>query len=159
MNEGGRILGYAIQQQRSAEETYDEEDVLRACHAAFELAMCGEFALKAYLLLNSFEPPGTHKHEVLIRECGRCGLKIPRYLRDVMDILYEFESSTRYDADYFVEDTEFKEACNALARFIDILLNTCASGLIKKLRETLSADQTADISDALLLQKYFIYLE
>ncbi len=82
------------------------DDHYRTERAAGNISQAAEFILKAMLINAGMKPPQTHKHQFLMDECGKAGIKIPKSLRSISAILYEYESSLRYDFDCEVEEKE-----------------------------------------------------
>ncbi len=64
------------------------DDHYSAERAAGNVSQAAEFILKAMLMDAGIEPPQTHKHEFLINACGKAGIKVPKSLRSISDILY-----------------------------------------------------------------------
>lgn len=123
-------------------------------NAEFDLAMCSEHGLKAYLYYSGVEPSGTHSHKLLILEAGKAKIPIPKYIRSYADVLYDFEKCTRYDADYDVDATEYEEVRDACNKFLLVLNSTIKVEAISRLRELLPPSKS-DISDDDLLFKYW----
>ena len=78
MREACRMFVCSLTYFETASLVFDSFNDIRMNMAAFHLAMCGEFALKSYLLFNGVEPAMTHNHKVLIRLCGEHKLSISK---------------------------------------------------------------------------------
>lgn len=89
-----RCFGY----REAADLLKPQKSIVFKCNAAFQLAMCGEFALKFILHTNSVDVSSMHNHKILIRCCGENKIQIPKIVR-----MYEFEASTRYDSDFVLD--------------------------------------------------------
>ncbi|MCD8223020.1 MAG: HEPN domain-containing protein [Clostridiales bacterium] len=85
------------------------DDHYRVERTAGNISQAAEFILKAMLINKGIKPPQTHKHEFLMNECGKAGIKIPKTFRSISPILYEYESSLRYDFDCEVDEQEVKD--------------------------------------------------
>lgn len=123
-------------------------------NAAFQLAMCGEFALKFILYTNGVEVSSTHNHKILIRRCGENKIQIPKVVRMCAEYMYEFEASTRYDSD-FVLDTDIygkvEEATNTLVDTINRYYIKPISDIIRG-RLPSSLQQLSDLEIYTVLQ-------
>lgn len=89
-----RCFGY----REAADLLKSQKSIVFKCNAAFQLAMCGEFALKFILHTNSVDVSSTHNHKILIRCCA--------------EYMYEFEASTRYDSDFVLDSDIYSRGCN-----------------------------------------------
>lgn len=154
MREACRMLAYSISYYETAALIFDPLDDIRMNQAAFHLAMCGEFALKAYLLFHDINPLTTHNHRVLIRLCGEHGLPVSKELRMYQDDLYEFEAATRYDSSYWVDEKDYVAVQNVLKKFLDILKRDYVPEAAKRIREK-NGTIALDISDLEVIRKHY----
>lgn len=81
-----RCFGY----REAADLLKSQKSIVFKCNAAFQLAMCGEFALKFILHTNSVDVSSTHNHKILIRCCGENKIQIPKIVRMCAEYMYEF---------------------------------------------------------------------
>lgn len=103
-----RCFGY----REAADLLKSQKSIVFKCNAAFQLAMCGEFALKFILHTNSVDVSSTHNHKILIRCCGENKIQIPKIVRMCAEYMYEFEASTRYDSDFVSDSDIYSRGCN-----------------------------------------------
>ncbi len=158
MKEACRMFAYSLSYYETAALIFDPFDDIRMNQAAFHMAMCGEFALKAYLLFHGISPLTTHNHRVLIKQCGEHGLPISKELRMYQDDLYEFEAATRYESDYFVEEKDYMAVQAALGKFLDVLEKHYISEAVRRIREK-NLGIPPEMQDLEVIRKYYGELE
>ena len=131
MNEFKETVGFIMKAHNYlnvADRVFEMGDDLSICNAAFNLAMCGEFTLKAALMYKGVVPTTSYNHKLLVKVCGESGLSVPVGFRKKCDILYEYEKECRYGIDYFVDKAEYAD-----------LRKECGSYLVKA-SESIIAD-------------------
>lgn len=110
-----------VEYRKGADKLYDPNDDMSMCNAAFQLALCGEFALNLLLALSGKDTVRTHNHRVLIKCCGEEGIRIPKEFRVIADDIYEFEASTRYDSDFVLDSDIYSRVEDATTVLLDII--------------------------------------
>lgn len=123
-----RCFGY----REVADLLKSQKSIVFKCNAVFQLAMCGEFALKFILHTNSVDVSSTHNHKILIRCCGENKIQIPKIdfaekvrINKEADKTLETILSKRYDTfDQHVEVgkiTDLEVAKMVIKRLLDKL--------------------------------------
>lgn len=127
-------------------------------YAAYSLALCAEFLLKAHILLNNGEFSGGHSHKRAVEDAGRSGVDVPRYYRRLTALMYEYESNGRYNSYLEVKDSEFSELRDVCVKFMELVEKEVIEQLVPSLRKWLPPAQT-NMSDEELFQKYWRMLQ
>lgn len=109
--------------------------------AAFNLAMAAELLLKHLLLSNGAEPSQTHKHKLLLNECGEHKITVPKEFRQLTPQLYYWESSTRYEADISVTADEVRYGHRVVEDFMKIVYDQFMKEAYRQLSVLLSPQE------------------
>lgn len=142
-----RCLGY----RKVVDAVVLVDDEFSLYSAAYNLAMCCEFALKFLLYVTGNDVTKTHNHKVLIRLCGESGIMIPKEVRVVSEYIYEFEAATRYDSD-FVLDIEIY---NKVYAAVDLLLGTIDKYYIHPIADEIRSKLPPSLQSALTDSEVF----
>lgn len=145
-----RCFGY----REAADLLKSQKSIVFKCNAAFQLAMCGEFALKFILHTNSVDVSSTHNHKILIRCCGENKIQIPKIVRMCAEYMYEFEASTRYDSDFVLDSDIYSRVEDAATVLLDIInkyyIKPVSDGIRCKLPHSLQS-----LSDFEIFTQYY----
>ena len=123
----------------SADNLYTLGTEQTARNAAYMLALCGEFEIKAVLAYNDKHVPETHSHSKLVDEAGKAGLQVPKFFRGVKDRLYVFEKSSRYDMAFTVRKDVYEQVHEACKTYLSIIATDIITDAAKTLRSILPA--------------------
>lgn len=115
-------------------------DPYAANTAAFNLAMAAELTLKHVLLTNSIEPPRTHNHAQLIRECGAGHIPIPKALRGITIDLRTWESTTRYDSGVIIAKEDVEKGYDIVKDHVDKVYSDFITNAYDLLKNKLSLE-------------------
>lgn len=145
-----------VEYRKGADKLYDPNDDMSMCNAAFQLALCGEFALNLLLALSGKDTVRTHNHRVLIKCCGEEGIRIPKEFRVIADDIYEFEAASRYDASFAVDMETYKDVLFGLDKLLGVIDSYYLKPIVDDLRSKLPCSVSGLYSDYEIFTQYYI---
>lgn len=121
--------------------------------AAYNLSMAVEYVLKALMYGEGVLPLKLHQPEMLIAACQYYKVSVPKSVENIAGILREFESASRYDADFDLDEGEFIDVYNIADKYISKVWNTVVPLIVAELQKyTPPSIVNADMSIRLFKQ-------
>ena len=133
-----RLFRRAYLDYRSAEKLLKmpENDEAYMNNVAYHLQQAVEKTLKAFLECVGVTVPNTHDIDKLVRMSVNNGSKVELtdWIEDKTDMLTRWETDTRYDIDYCVEEKKVQIGLLEVKKFLEI--NGLKPDLRKELQDT-----------------------